>query len=118
MQSQLIGTAQAQAVEAQLAAARGSAGKFGAARELGVSLSEEQKLKAREAAEEFEAIFIAQMLNPMFETVETDSLMGGGPAEGVYRSMMVEEASRSIARKGGIGIADNVYRELLKMQEA
>jgi flagellar protein FlgJ len=111
MQTSMIGTAQSQAVEAQLAAARANAGG------LGSNLTEEQKLKAREAAEEFEAIFIAQMLNPMFETVETDSLMGGGPAEGVYRSMMVEEASRSIAKKGGIGIADNVYRELLKMQE-
>jgi Rod binding domain-containing protein len=111
MQTSMIGAAQTQAIEAQLAAARGGAGS------LGSNLTEEQKLKAREAAEEFEAIFIAQMLNPMFETVETDSLMGGGPAEGVYRSMMVEEASRSIAKKGGIGIADNVYRELLKMQE-
>ena len=118
MQAQMINTAQAQAVEAQLAAARGNAGKFGGAQELGANLSAEQKQQARDAAEQFEAIFIAQMLNPMFETVETDSLMGGGPAEGVYRSMMVEEASKSIAHKGGIGIADNVYRELLKMQEA
>ncbi|WP_262691456.1 rod-binding protein [Kordiimonas aestuarii] len=111
MQPQMINTAQTNAIEAQLAAAREGIGKVGS------NLSDAQKAKARDAAEQFEAIFIAQMLNPMFETIETDSLMGGGPAEGVYRSMMVEEASKSIASKGGIGIADNVYRELLKMQE-
>jgi Rod binding domain-containing protein len=57
------------------------------------------------------------MLTPMFETVSTDGIMGGGQAEGMYRSMMVEEFGKSIVKNGGIGIADNVYREILKMQE-
>lgn len=72
---------------------------------------------ARETAEQFEAIFLSQMMAPMFETIPTDSVMGGGHAESVYRGMMVEEMGKSIARGGGIGIADSVYREIIKMQE-
>ncbi|WP_417463502.1 rod-binding protein [Kordiimonas sp.] len=111
MQTQHVNMAQAQVMEAQFAAARNGVGAVGS------NLTDAQKAAAREAAEQFEAVFISQMLNPMFEAIPTDGLMGGGPAEGVYRSMMVDEASKSIARNGGVGIADNVYRELLKMQE-
>ncbi|MCJ9430333.1 rod-binding protein [Kordiimonas marina] len=75
------------------------------------------KRKAHEAAEQFEAVFLSQMLSPMFETVKTDSMMGGGNGEDVFRSMMVQQMGKAIAKKGGIGIADQVYREILKMQE-
>ncbi len=72
----------------------------------------------RQAAEDFEAVFVSQMLAPMFETLESDTMFGGGPGEGIYRSMMVEEYGRAIARTGGVGIADQVERELLRIQEA
>ncbi len=108
MEMMSINTAQNQVIDAQAAAAKN---KLKAAAAAGDD-------KAREAAEQFEAIFISQMLAPMFETVSTDGPMSGGHAETVYRSMMVEEVGKSIAKRGGIGIADQVYRELLKMQEA
>ena len=57
------------------------------------------------------------MFAPMFETVETDPLFGGGPGERVYRSLLVEEYGKAIARAGGVGIADHVEREILKSQE-
>ncbi len=72
----------------------------------------------REAAEQFEAVFLSQMLAPMLETVGTDPLFGGGPGEQMYRSLMVEEYGKAIARAGGVGIADHVEREILKLQEA
>ncbi len=78
------------------------------------SLADEQ---VRRAAEEFEAVFISQMLAPMFEGLETDELFGGGPGEDIYRSILVEEYGKAIARSGGIGIADAVQREILRLQE-
>lgn len=72
----------------------------------------------RQAAEDFEAVFVSQMLAPMFETLESDTMFGGGPGEDIYRSMMVEEYGRAIARTGGVGIAEHVERELLRIQEA
>lgn len=72
--------------------------------------------RIRAAAEEYEALFLSQMMAPMFENLG-GHLFGGGPGEAVYRSMMVEQYGKSIARSGGIGIADAVEREILKLQE-
>ena len=73
--------------------------------------------KTRQAAEDFEAVFLGQMLAPMFQGLETEGMFGGGSAERVYRSMMVQEYGRAMASNGGIGIADAVQREILRMQE-
>jgi peptidoglycan hydrolase FlgJ len=35
----------------------------------------------------------------------------------VWRSMLTDEYSRSFAKGGGIGIADQVYRSLMARQE-
>ncbi len=74
--------------------------------------------EVRRAAEEFEAVFIAQMMAPMFQGLETDELFGGGPGEDIYRSVLVEEYGKSIARAGGIGLSDAIQREILRLQEA
>ncbi len=74
--------------------------------------------EVRQAAEEFEAVFISQMMAPMFEGLETDELFGGGPGEDIYRSVLIEEYGKSIARAGGIGLSDAIQREILRLQEA
>lgn len=73
--------------------------------------------RIREAAEQFESVFLAQMLSPMFETLGTDGMFGGGSGERVYRSLLVEEYGKAIASSGGVGIADQVEQEMLKLQE-
>lgn len=72
---------------------------------------------ARKAAESFEAFFISQMLSNMFTGIDTDPLFGGGPGETVFRSLMIDEYGKSVASAGGIGIADNVLREIIRLQE-
>ena len=72
---------------------------------------------ARRTAMEFEAVYLSQMLEPMFEGIGEDPLFGGGPGEDIYRSLLVEEYGKAMAQTGGIGIADAVYREILKLQE-
>lgn len=73
--------------------------------------------QAKRAGEEFEALFISEMLAPVFENLETGGLFGGGQGEKIYRSLMVQEYGKAIAKAGGIGIADTVQREILRMQE-
>ena len=72
---------------------------------------------AREAAESFEAFFISQMLSDMFAGVETDPLFGGGPGETVFRSLMIDEYGKSVAKTGGVGIAESVLQEIVRLQE-
>ena len=72
--------------------------------------------KADEAAKEFEAVFISQMLTHMFAGIETDGMFGGGHAEDIYRGMMVEEYGKIIAQSGGIGMADALKAQLIEAQ--
>tara|TARA_B110000438_G_C15234389_1_gene402808 strand:+ start:127 stop:447 length:321 start_codon:yes stop_codon:yes gene_type:complete len=73
--------------------------------------------KIREVAENFEAFFLGQMLQPMFSSVEPAEPFGGGHAEKIWKSLMVDEVGKSMAKNGGIGISDMIQRDLLKMQE-
>ncbi len=73
--------------------------------------------KVDEVAADFEAQFIASMMENMFSTLEVDSEFGGGNAEEVYRSMLVNEYGKLIARTGGVGVSDHVRREMMRMQE-
>jgi Rod binding domain-containing protein len=71
----------------------------------------------RRAAEEFEAVFLAEMLAPMFEALETDGLGGGGVGEQIFRPMLVERYAEALAAAGGVGVAESVLRELMRLQE-
>lgn len=73
--------------------------------------------KLDEVASDFEAQFISQMLENMFATVDTKESLGGDESEDVYRSMLVDEYGKVISRAGGIGVADHVKREMLRLQE-
>lgn len=73
--------------------------------------------RMRETAQEFEAVFISEMLRPMFENIEAAAPFGGGPGEKIYRDMQVDEYGKAIANAGGIGLADAVMLEMIKMQE-
>jgi len=72
--------------------------------------------EARAVAEEFESVFLSTMLDTMFSGIKTDGYFGGGHAEGIYRSMLNQEYAKAITRSGGIGIADQVYAEILRTQ--
>ena len=74
--------------------------------------------RMREVAEDFEAVFISEMIRPMFENIEAEKPFGGGPAEDIWRNMQVDEYGKAISKSGGIGIADAVMDQLIRMQEA
>ena len=76
------------------------------------------KTKAREAATEFEAVFLNSMFGQMFGGLEGEGPFGGSAATGVWRSFLSEEYAKTFAKAGGVGIADHVYRALLAQQEA
>ena len=73
--------------------------------------------KARAAAEDFEAVFLNSMFNNMFTGIDGEGPFGGGAGVGVWRSFLTDEYAKSFAKKGGIGLADHVYRTLLAQQE-
>ncbi|WP_366656477.1 rod-binding protein [Fodinicurvata sp. EGI_FJ10296] len=70
-----------------------------------------------ESAKEFEAVFLSQMLTHMWTDVSSDGLFGGGHGEEMTRSLLVDEYAQAMVDAGGIGIADQVRAEMLRLQE-
>lgn len=75
------------------------------------------KLQAKQTAEEFESLFISQMVEHMFGESMGESAFGSGQSNDVYKGFMAQEYGKQIARSGGIGIASHIEQELLRLQE-
>ena len=74
--------------------------------------------KIEATARDFEAVFITEMLKPMFAMVEVDPVFGGGKGEEIFRDFTVNEYGKQLAAQGGIGIAKHVKDQLIRLQEA
>jgi Rod binding domain-containing protein len=74
--------------------------------------------RAKNAARDFEAVFLNQMFQHMFTGIDGDGPFGGGVGVGLWRSFLTEQYAKSFAKAGGIGLANHVYRSLLAHQEA
>ncbi|MEZ5655424.1 MAG: rod-binding protein [Sphingobium sp.] len=72
--------------------------------------------QARKAAKDFEAVFIGQMTKLMMESVEQDSAFSGGHGEEMFRGVLAEKLGEAVTRKGGIGLADAVLAEIVRLQ--
>lgn len=70
----------------------------------------------KETAQKFEASFLSSMLQEMFEGLDTSAPFGGGQGEAMFRSVLTEAMAKQMAKAGGVGIAAEVQREMLKMQ--
>ncbi|MEA1938796.1 MAG: rod-binding protein [Pseudomonadota bacterium] len=73
--------------------------------------------RSEEAAEDFEAMFLSQMLSHMFSGIECDGLFGGGAGEETMRSMLVVEYGKIMAKTGDVGLSDAVRDQIIKLQE-
>jgi peptidoglycan hydrolase FlgJ len=63
-------------------------------------------------------MFLEQTLERVFASTGTEGPLGDNGAGGaVYRSMLVKEYAGGIVKSGGVGIASQIYREMLKLQE-
>ncbi|HEX3503071.1 MAG TPA: rod-binding protein [Xanthobacteraceae bacterium] len=87
-----------------------SAGSAGAQSALNV------KAKAKQSAENFESMFLSNMFQQMYTSVDGDGPFGGSGALKIWRSFMTDQIAKSFAHAGGIGLAPQVYQSLLKHQ--
>ena len=83
----------------------------------GAAPGEAQKSELRKVAQEFEAIFIAQMLKVMRETIEESGLLEGGFGKSIYTELFDQEVSLSLARRGTLGISNILYDSLSQRPE-
>lgn len=79
---------------------------------------EGMKIQARKSAVDFEGMTLGELLQPMFDTIDTSkSLFGGGTAESQFRSLQVLELGKQIAQQGGVGLSETIYRQMLTMMQ-
>jgi Rod binding domain-containing protein len=69
----------------------------------------------RKAATELEAAFLTEMLKSAGFGKARDSF-GGGAGENQFNSLLVRAQAEQMARAGGIGLAESLYRALLETE--
>jgi len=69
----------------------------------------------RKTAEQFEAYFIQQMMKTMRESIEKSDLVDGGNMD-MYQDLMDKEVSLSMSKRGGMGMADMLERQMHQAQ--
>lgn len=73
----------------------------------------------RAQAEEMEGVFLNTLMKEMFASLSSDEdVMGGGFGEDTWRGMQAEQMADAVAKAGGIGLADALMADILKLQEA
>ena len=75
------------------------------------NISEENKL--REAANDFEAIFVQQMLKTMRKTSLESNLIKKSEGEKYFRSMLDEHYAQLTAKSGSLGLGEIIYEQLI-----
>ena len=74
--------------------------------------------KAHEVAADFESVYIGDAFKAMFKDVSVDPLNGKSDnSNETWRDMMIDQYAKDFVKKGGIGIADGIAAELIKIQE-
>ena len=76
------------------------------------------RARIEQSARDFEALTLQHMLAPLFQSVETPAIAGGGKHEEAFSAMLQEEYARTIAANGGVGIADRLIEAMLALQTA
>jgi Rod binding domain-containing protein len=74
--------------------------------------------RLRAQSQDFEVQFVNSMFQQMYAGLEGDGPFGNSTGVGPWRSFLTEEYAKNFVKRGGIGIADSVYKSLLTMQEA
>ena len=81
-----------------------------------VNAKDQAAIKA--TAQDFEAFFVTHAFEDMYGDLSSDPLFGGGEAENIFRSFLLQEYGKQVAKTGGIGVSDMVQKQLLQLQES
>ncbi|MCF8108765.1 MAG: rod-binding protein [Desulfohalobiaceae bacterium] len=80
----------------------GEAGKSG----------EKQQAGLKQLCQDFEAIFINSLFQEMRRTIPEEGWLKESPGRDLFQEMMDMEVAGEMARRGGLGLAQGLYRQL------
>jgi len=74
--------------------------------------------KAHAVAADFESVYVADAFKAMFKDVAVDPVSAKSDnSNETWRDMLLDQYAQDFVKKGGIGIADGIASELIKIQE-
>jgi hypothetical protein len=73
----------------------------------------QRKEKVLEEAKQYEVILVSKMLEEAVPKGGDSMLFGGGHGNDIYRSMMIEEYAKSMVDGGGLGLAEQIAKEIM-----
>ena len=74
------------------------------------------RAKIAATSKSFETQFLSVMLGEMFQGTDASAPFGGGEAESTFKSFLTDAFAKSLSKHGGVGLAKDISREMLKMQ--
>lgn len=75
--------------------------------------SDPERKKLYEASQEFQAIFLNQMLSAMRRTVKKENdLLNGGRTQEIFEDFLYDEYAKSMSRQPGFTLSDEIYKQL------
>lgn len=75
---------------------------------------EENDKKLRDVSELYQRQFMHEMMKAMRSTVQESGLIKVGQAEKIYKEQMDQHYVENWSKKGGIGLADMIYKQLVE----
>jgi len=73
--------------------------------------------KLMKACTDFEALFVAQILKSMRQTIPQTGILGKGLGKDIYQDLMDQELSQKLAQSKGFGLGKKLYNQMLKREE-
>lgn len=73
---------------------------------------EKKNLELKGACEQFESLFLQDLLRIMRESIPKTGLFDGGRGEEIYRSVLDREMAERMAAAGGVGLAKILFERL------
>jgi Rod binding domain-containing protein len=73
--------------------------------------------KIKKTAEDFESMFLEQMVDRMTQAGGAEGPLGeNGTGGDVWRSMLSGQYAKTISKAGGLGISDQIMRSMIQLQ--
>ncbi len=71
-----------------------------------------QKEDLQKATQDFEAMFVKQMLDSMRKTVPEGTLLEKNAGQDIFEDMLYDQYAKSITKTSNLGIAKSMYEEM------
>ncbi len=68
--------------------------------------------EAKKASQQFESIFVKQMLDKMGESLDKGGLFGDQPGSGFYQDVLFNEIARMIAEREELGLSKQLMKQI------